>query len=104
MLCGRLSTTTKTSSSLARSKYLRGRLLYTRAGCVTILTCDREAQHNSESDPRDHLTCCNKYDDGSTSTEHYPIPKDIEKSDEKKTDQDTKKSSGKKPEKADKKK
>jgi hypothetical protein len=61
--------------------------------------CNREAQHNSENDPRDHLTCCNKYDDGTTSTEHYPIPKGIEKG-----DRNTKKSSEKKPEKADKKK
>lgn len=61
--------------------------------------CDREAQHNSENDPRDHLTCCNKYDDGTTSTEHYPIPKGTEKGDGK----NIKKSSERKPEKADKK-
>ena len=46
---------------------------------VTTLMCDREARHNSENDPRDHLTCCNKYDDGTTSTEHYPIPKETKK-------------------------
>ena len=60
---------------------------------------DREAQHKSENDPRDHLTCCNKYDDGTTSTEHYPVPKD-ERSD----DKSTKESSEKKPEEAGKKK
>lgn len=63
-----------------------------------MLTYIREAQHNSVNDPIDHLTCCNKYDDGTTSTEHYPIPKD-ERSDDK-----SKKSSEKKPEKAGKKK
>jgi len=61
--------------------------------------CNREAQHNSENDPRDHLTCCNKYDDGTTSTEHYHIPKATEKG-----DKNINKSSEKKPEKADKKK
>lgn len=45
--------------------------------------CNTEAQHNSGNDPRDHLTCCNKYDDGTTSTEHYPIPKGTEEGDDK---------------------
>ena len=62
--------------------------------------CDREAQHNSENDPRDHLTCCAKYKDGTTSTEHFPVPKGSEGGD----DKNTEKSSEKKPEKTDKKK
>jgi hypothetical protein len=72
--------------------------------CVSMLMCNREAQHNSENDPRDHLTCCNKYDGGTTSTEHYPIPKGTERGDDKGKIKNTKKSSEKKPEKDGKKK
>lgn len=71
-------------------------LSVTRLVRAPILMNNREAQHNSENDPRDHLTCCNKYDDGTTSTEHYPIPKETEKGD----DKNTKKGSEKKPDKA----
>jgi hypothetical protein len=67
-----------------------------------MLMYDWEAQHNSENDPRDHLTCCNKYDDGTTSTEHYPIPKGTEGDDDK-ASKNTK-SSEKKSEKSHKKK
>ena len=79
-------------------------LSVTRLVGAAILICNREAQHNSENDPRDHLTCCNKYDDGTTSTEHYPIPKETKKGDDKNTDKNARKGSEKKPEKADKKK
>jgi len=64
-----------------------------------MLIHNREAQHNSENDPRDHLTCVLRYDDDTTSTEHFPVPKKAERSD----DKNTKKSSDKKSEKTGKK-
>jgi hypothetical protein len=79
--------------------------MYSRCLCrIPMLTCYREAQHASENDPRDHLTCVAKYEDGSTSTEHFPVPKKTEKKDGKNDDKSAKKSAEKKPEKSSKKK